>query len=413
MSVICRRRFLASSAGLALASNISLPSRVWAAEHATLRIATGAEVGDLDLLQNVSGFNAYTMVFEPLVRYGQRGEILPALAEKWEVSPDGKRLTFDLRQGVTFSDGTSFDAKVAEWNLLRWMGKDDFSWIGISQNFDKLVVEGSHRITIYLKAPVPAALYELTIIRPVRFLSPKAVDANGKQSAPIGTGPWTIIKNDNSETILIRNDSYWGPKPAFERAELKVVTDELSRANALRAGDLDIIGGDWVAPLSPRRAKTMSNEGGVTVYTEPGTATLVMGFNSKRPVLADPAVRQAVNVAVDRAAIAKILFEGYADPTADLFPALIPSSGTRHPIPLRDVANAKQILADAGWVASGNGWEKDGKTLELELVSSEESLPGARRLSELLQAMLGEVGIALKVSSVDNATFHERRPGFD
>lgn len=413
MDTLNRRTLLKAGAAIGLGSTLGWPAAALADNHMVLKIATGSEVGDLDLLQNVSGFNAYTMVFEPLIRYGQKGELQPALAEKWEVAPDGKFITFDLRQGVTFSDGEAFDAKSAEWNFLRWMGKSDFSWIGISEKFEKLAIDGTHRITVHLMGPVPAALYELTIIRPVRFLSPKAVDAEGKQNAIIGTGPWKIIKNDNAETVLVRNDSYWGPKPAFERCELKVVSDELARANALRAGDLDIIGGDWVAPLSPRRAKTLSGEAGITVYAEPGTATLIMGFNPKRPVLQDAKVRKAVNISIDRASIAKTLFEGYADPTMDVFPESIPPAGQRHPVPAMDIAAAKALLKDAGWTEEGDGWSKEGNMLELELVSSEESLPGGRRLSELLQAMLGQSGIKIKVSSVDNATFHQRRPNFD
>lgn len=407
-----RRAFLGAAAGLALAPRLAFPARA-AADDVPLRIATGSEVGDLDLLQNVSGFNAYTMVFEPLIRYGQNGALLPALAERWEVAPDGRSVAFDLRRGVSFSDGEPFDARAAEWNLLRWLGKDDFSWIGVSAGFDRLAVEGPNRIVLHLKAPVPAALYELTIIRPVRFLSPKAVDAAGKQSAPIGTGPWVITRNGNAETALERNEAYWGPKPSFRSVELKVVSDELARANALRAGDLDVVGGDWVAPLSPRRARTLSRESGITVYAEAGTATLIMGFNPKRPVLADARVRRAVNLAIDREAVAKTIFEGYADPTMDVFPAVIPLSGARHAVPAADAAAAGKLLDEAGWSAAGGGRRKDGTALELDLVSSEESLPGARRLSELLQAMLGQVGIAVKVSSVDNAIYHQRRPNFD
>ncbi|MER9868843.1 ABC transporter substrate-binding protein [Mesorhizobium sp. M0136] len=144
-------------------------------------------------------------------------------------------MAFDLREGVTFSDGTPFDSTAAEWNLKRWMGVSDFSWIGISDAFDSIVTDGPNKLTVKLERPVPAALLELTIVRPVRFLSPKAVDKDGKQTAPIGTGPWIVEKYDSSGTSLVRNDKYWGEKPLFSRMELKVVPDELARANGLRS----------------------------------------------------------------------------------------------------------------------------------------------------------------------------------
>jgi nickel transport system substrate-binding protein len=193
--------------------------------------------------------------------------------------------------------------------------------------------------------------------------------------------------------------------------ELKVVPDELARANALRAGELDVIGGDWVAPLSPRRAKALQGEG-MTIVAEPGTATTILGYSPKSPIMQDKSVREAIFQGIDRAAIAAVLFEGYADPTVDVFPTTVPTAGTRHPVPARDVAAAKAALTAGGWAASGTGWTKDGKPLEIDFLVSEESFPGSRRIAEMIQGMLTEVGLKVNISSVDNATMHERRPAF-
>jgi nickel transport system substrate-binding protein len=410
MLPITRRRLLGAVSTLTLIA--ALPRGPLAAGHETLRIAIAGETGDLDLLQNVSTLSSYTAVFDALIHYGPGGALEPGLATAWTVSEDGKSIAFDLREGVTFSDGTPFDATAAEWNLRRWMGVPDFSWIGISDAFEDIVVDGPNKITIKLKRPVPAGLQELAIVRPVRMLSPKAVDADGKQTAPIGTGPWVVESYDSARTVLTRNETYWGEKPFFSRMELIVVPDELARANGLRAGDLDVIGGDWVATLSPRRARALESEG-MTVVAEPGTAAMHLGFSPTSPMVQDKAVREAVFLGIDRAAIATVLFEGFADPTVDVFPANIPLSGKRHEVPARDVAAAKAALAAGGWTEEGPGWSKDGQPLELDLLVSEESLPGSRRIAEIVQGMLSEVGIKVNVDSVDNATIHERRPAFD
>ena len=282
-----RRNFLAGSAGLAFLS--ALPRISLAAGHETLKVAIAGETGDLDLLQNVSTLSSYTVVFDGLIHYGQNGLLEPGLATAWKLADDGKSISFDLREGVKFSDGTPFDAAVAEWNLKRWMGVADFSWIGIADAYESIAIDAPNKITVKLKRPVPAGLLELTIVRPVRFLSPKAVDANGKQTAPIGTGPWIVESYDSAGTVLVRNDNYWGEKPSFSRMELKVVPDELARANGLRSGDLDVIGGDWVAPLSPRRASALKGEG-MTVVAEPGTATTILGYSPKSAMMQDKAV---------------------------------------------------------------------------------------------------------------------------
>jgi nickel transport system substrate-binding protein len=401
---IDRRTFLAGTAGLAFLSSLS--ASVLAAGHETLRVAIAGETGDLDLLQNVSTLSSYSAVFDALIHYGPGGAMEPGLATAWKVAEDGKSISFDLREGVTFSDGTPFDADAAEWNLKRWMGVADFSWIGISGAFDSIVKDAPNKITVKLKQAVPAALLELTIVRPVRFLSPKA--AAGQ---PIGTGPWIVEKYSSTETILVRNDKYWGEKPSFARMELKVVPDELARANALRAGELDVIGGDWVAALSPRRAKALASDG-MTIVAQPGTATTILGFSPKSMLMQDKSVRQAIFLGVDRQAIATVLFEGYADPTIEIFPTTVPNAGARKPIPARDVAAAQAALTAAGWSGGGGGWTKDGKALEIDFLVSEESFPGSRRIAEIIQGMLTEVGLKVNISSVDNATMHDRRPKF-
>lgn len=409
MNDISRRNFLLTGSAISLIA--TLPRFAFAAGSETLRIAIAAETGNLDLLQNVSTLSAYTVVFDALIHYGQNGELEPGLATAWTIAQDGKSISFDLREGVNFSDGTPFDAEAAIWNLKRWMGVADFSWIGVADAYDDVVADAPNKITIKLKRPVPAALLELTIVRPVRFLSPKAIDGKGVQSAPIGTGPWIVESYDSARTVLVRNDKYWGDKPFFQKIELVVVPDELARANGLRAGDLDIIGGDWVATLSPRRAKALQAEG-VPVIAEPGTATMHLGYSPTSPMVQDLAVRKAVFLGIDRAAIATVLFEGFAEPTADVFPAVIPSSGKRHEVPARDVAAAKAALTEGGWMDHGTSWMKGDQTLKLDLLVSEESLPGSRRIAEIVQGMLTEVGITVTVSSVDNATIHDRRPAF-
>ena len=211
------------------------------------------------------------------------------------------------------------------------------------------------------------------------------------------------------ETILVRNDAYWGDKPAFVRRELKMVPDELARANALRAGELDVIGGDWVAPLSPRRAKALQGEG-MTIVAEPGTATTILGFSPKSPLMQDKAVRDAIFLGLDRATVATVLFEGFADPTVDIFPATVPTAGSPTPVPARDVAAAQAALTAGGWTGDGAGWTKDGMPLEIAFLVSEESFPGSRRIAEMIQGMLMEVGVKANIETVDNATMHDRRP---
>lgn len=409
-----RRRTLRALATVAvLVGGVMLPGAAFADEHDELRIAIGSEIGGLDLLQNVSPLHTYSLVFETLVRYGENGALEPALATSWTVSPNGRRLSFELRRRVTFSDGTPFDAEAAKWNLERWMGKEDFSWIGVADALDRIEVTGSHSLDIHLTREVPVALLELAIVRPVRFLSPNAVDSAGTQNAPIGTGPWVITENSGAGTTLVLNDNYWGEKPQFSKIELKVVADELSRSNGLRAGDLDIIGGQWVAPLSAQRARALDRVAGVSIATAPGDLAVLLTFSPKSGILSDPAVREAVSLSIDRDPMVQIVYQGFADPTANMYPPSIPDSGMVQPITPRNVQAARAKLASAGWSEWGDGWTKGGQTLSLDLAASDEWVAGSRVLAEIIQGQLKETGIDVSISTADFATFGDRRATYE
>ena len=140
MLTLDRRNFLAGTAGLSFLS--ALPRSAFADGHSdTLRVAIAGETGDLDLLQNVSTLSSYSAVFDALIHYGPGGTMEPGLATAWVEAEDGLSISFDLREGVSFSDGTPFDATAAEWNLKRWMGVADFSWIGIADAYDSIVID--------------------------------------------------------------------------------------------------------------------------------------------------------------------------------------------------------------------------------------------------------------------------------
>ena len=115
MTIVDRRAFLAGAAALSLSTVLARAAS--ADERGTLRVAIAAEAGDLDLLTNASSLSSYTAVSDPLVRYGRDGALESALAESWTVAPDGTSTAFKLRQGVSFSDGTPFDAEAATFNL--------------------------------------------------------------------------------------------------------------------------------------------------------------------------------------------------------------------------------------------------------------------------------------------------------
>lgn len=405
-----RRSFLQAMAALGTA--IAVPGFVGVshgADGATVRFALSKPAGDIDPHKYRGVWGIQDLAFEPLIGYGERGAIEPVLASAWEVLDNGAAIRFTLRGGVTFQDGTPWDAAAFKWNLERWITLEDHNWMNIVRLFDSIVVHGEHDVEVRFKEPPLGLLFEFTYSRPVRFLSPASVAADGSYQNPVGTGPWIQVEANDSHSLFRRFDGYWGDAPAFEQLEMVVLPDSRTRMSALRAGEIDVTGGDFLAPITATEARSMI-DAGLKVSIEPGSTTIILGFNPGRnPALGDPAVRHAINIGFDRAAIAQVLYRGFATPAGSLFSQAVPLSG-KQVVPLtRDIEQAKALLEEAGWTGEGIR-SKDGQPLSIELVVSEEQIVGSKSMAETIQAQLAEAGIGIVIRSVDHASRHSDIP---
>lgn len=408
----CKRRnilksALGFSAFTAFAGIGAVP--LLAAENGVLRMGMFKPAGDLNPQRYSGIWGVQAAIFDPLVAYGQDGTIEPALAESWTFNDDKTIITFRLRKGVKFTDGALFNAESMIWGMKRWIGTKTGNWLGISRAFKELVKIDDLTVELHLNSYVPSALQELVIVRPVRFLSPSGADAEGNYLAPIGSGPWILESNDETKTVLVRNEDYWGPKPSFKKLELIVIPDSNSRISALRAGDIDVTGGTKVGPISPQEALTLKSASGITVFHTGAPSTMILGINPDREFIRDVNVRNAMSLCIDRQAISDKLLNGYATPTMNLFPEMIPYSGKRYDVPTRNIEKAKMLLEEAGWIGDGVR-TKDGKPLELELVISEDAIAGSRSLGEVIQGQLSEAGFGIKLRQVDHLSRHDDIP---
>ncbi|ODR88540.1 ABC transporter substrate-binding protein [Sinorhizobium alkalisoli] len=407
-----RRHFLGGLSGvLCVTAAASLLPRIASAavDEGTLRVAIAKAAGDLNPHKYTGLFAVQDLLFEPLFNYAHDGSIEPGLATEWAVEDGGKLLNLKLREGVTFHDGTPFDAAALKWNLDRWIGIEANNWMNSSRLFAGLEIVDDHHVRIRFREPVLGLLQEFTYVRPVRFLSPNSVADDGSYKQPIGTGPWRQVSSSNEASLFERYDDYWGDKPAFPKLEVRVLPDSRGRMAALRAGDIDLMGGAFASPITATEAQTLS-AAGVQVAIDPGTTTMVMAFNPDRvDALKDPRVRKAINIGIDRAAISQVLYRGLASSTGNLFSPNVPMSGKRYDTPVRDIEAAKALLEAAGWTGEPMR-SKNGQQLALELVVSEEQIPGSRSVAEVIQAELMELGIQVTIRSVDHASRHSDIP---
>jgi ABC-type transport system substrate-binding protein len=261
---------------------------------------------------------------------------------------------------------------------------------------EEVSVVDDDTVELTLSAPYEPLLQELSVNRPVRFLSPSSVGNDDAFSEPIGTGPWMFESSSETAATLVRFDDYWGDRSSIDQVDFSVIPDSQTRVSALQADEIDLIGGAYLAPISPVEAQALEDADEVELLEGDPDTTFLLGFNTDGP-LGDQDVRDAVSLAIDLDALHEAAYAGFGEPASTLFPPTIPDHGT---VPDHDFDPdaARELL--------------DGERIEVELLASEAGLGGqtdSRTVSQAVAGALEDVGITVKINTVDGSTFFDEQ----
>ncbi|WP_078543011.1 nickel ABC transporter substrate-binding protein [Litchfieldia alkalitelluris] len=357
---------------------------------------------------------AQSMVYEPLVSYQDGGELKGHLAETWEISEDGTEYVFNLRQGVKFSDGTSFNAEIVKKNFDTILTNVDLhSWLGFIPKIAQTEVVDEYTFKLTLKESYYPTIQELAVVRPVRFLGeagfPEDGDTSNGIAKPVGTGPWVLDEYKVDEyAIFKRNDHYWGELPNAEKIQVKVIPDAETRVLAFEKGDLDLIYGEGVISLDAFKQLESTENYGTSVSEPVATRQLVMNTNKEQ--LSDERVRQALHYGFNKEAMVEGVTSGLEEKADYILPPNFPYTSSVDVTTVDyNVEKANQLLEEAGWkLPEGkNVREKDGKPLEFELMyDSAESIQ--KLMAETLQSEWAGLGVKLNIVGVELTTQVER-----
>ena len=355
----------------------------------------GNETLDPADTQNNSSYSHEVLLalYDGLVRMDNAGLPGPGLAESWTRNEGLTEITFKLRHGVTFHDGTPLNADAVKKNFERniALGRRAGGTVYEAMNLIAAIdVQGDDTIKLTLKAPNGQIEYWLGSTAGF-MVSPAALadGATGSALRAIGTGPFKLKSFEpNVKTVLVRNDAYWGGTAGRPAAfEHHYVPDGRARLNALRSGQANI------AQIDARQIPE-AKDAGLTVQVVEKNAFWDIYPNLAKGPLGDLRVRQAIMYAIDREAIAEALTFGSAHATRQYWssasPYYVKELETRYPF---DQDKARALLAEAGL--------KNGFELTQLLLNNSEY----RQIAEALQAMLGEVGIKVKFDVVDVSQF--------
>lgn len=390
------------------ASSVSPPRK---GDADTLVVRTAKDVGDLNPHTMKSQHYAQDWVYESLVAM-QNGKIVPQLAEKWEVSPDGRTYIFHLRKGVRFSDGSPFTSAVAKRNIEAVQRHaDGYSFLQSLTAIDKIEAPDDLTLVLKLNKPCNSLLNDFTFSRPLVMLGDKGFPPEGDPydkgiAAPIGTGMWKLKEHVPDQYALFeRNENYWGDKPKFKYLKAVVIPDVNTAANAMKAGEIDVMVDS--TQITADLYKSMGAAGFQTA-AEPTTSISNLNINTAGPVTKDVNVRLAMEYAVDNNEISKGIFGGLQAPATAYFSTDVPYTDTGiKPYP-HDLDKANQILEKDGWVyADGDKVRsKNGQKLELDLIY-DSSVTNDRDIGLILQSQYAKAGIQLNIVPQDSQVYRK------
>lgn len=326
----------------------------------------------------------YANVFEGLTRINEDGSVSPLLAESWTVSEDGRVYDFKLREGVTFHDGTAFDAEDVIFTLNRAKAPGSTNaQRPIFEMIETVEATGLYSVRVILKEPLGAFPTYLGWGDAV-VVAPESAATNA--SSPVGTGPFKFSRwRKGASATLIRNDDYWRARPALDQINFIFIPDPTAAFAALMAGDVD---GFPNYPAAENLGLIERDER-FKIVTGTGEGEMILAINNAEPPFDDIRVRRALNHAVDKEAVIEAGLFGFGTPIGSHFPPHHPSYEDLTGLYPYNPAEARRLLAEAGYP---NGFKT---TLALPPPAY------ARRGGEVIAAQLEAVGIKVEIRNIE------------
>ena len=396
-----RRALLAATAATALALSVGVA--VAQTPEDVLIVGQIAEPQALDpaAVTAVNDFRILMNMYDGLVRYKDGTlEVEPALATEWTISDDGKVYTFTLREGVTFHDGSAFDAEAVKFNFDRMLDEahpyhdtGPFPLSFFFSSVESVDVIDAQTVAFNLNAPYAPFLSNLAYPTGL-IVSPAAVMEHGADFGrnPSGTGAFTFGEWRSNEAVVVQaNPDYWDGAPELETVVFRPITDANTRTAEMLAGGIDLMVEVPPVALSEFQGDTY------TVHEQAGPHVWFLILNAKEGPFADVRVRQAANYAINKEAIVNDVLEGTAEVAAGPTPPAFAwaYNPDLEPYPY-DPEKARALLAEAG---------AEGAELTFYVTEGGSGMLDPVAMGTAIQADLEAVGLDVTIETYEWNTF--------
>ncbi len=390
-----------------------------AAADRTLVYSHFANAGPLNPhLYSPNQMYAQELLYDGLVQLADDNRIEPALAETWDISPDGLVYTFHLRPGLKFSDGTPLDAAAVDLNFQSILkNRARHAWLELANRIVSHRALNDRDFQLVLDQPYQPVLADLALPRPFRILAPSAFPPSGNTrdgiARPIGSGPFLLQESNlGVQDVFVRNPHYWGEKPRLERVVVKIIPDPVARAIAFQTGEIDLIYGEGQIPFY--QYDVFAKDPRYVAAASKPMGGLAVAINTNRAPTDDLRVRLALQHLVDKDALAAGVFLGSQVKADFLFNPDLPECQT-YLTPYRyDPAEAERLLDAAGWILNpvSKIRFRDGQPLSANLCYVGNNATH-KAIAEILQANAAAVGFGLTLLGEEEDSFLRRQRSGD
>ncbi|MDQ3457809.1 MAG: ABC transporter substrate-binding protein [Deinococcota bacterium] len=358
-----------------------------------LIIGESAEAVGLDprVQNDVPSFTRMQTIMEPLVTFSTDMEVIPRLAESWQIGEDGLSLTFALRQGVLFHHGQELTAEDVVYTF-DWVLDEANNSVHRSLYADITAVEAVDDYTVRMELQAPNAF----VLNNVALMPivPRDADERDFDRQPVGTGPLVFESWTRDDRMVLRAfPDYWGGRPQIDEVEFRPIPEDTARLLAFEAGEIDLYQGRVV----PSEVESLEANPDIGVQRVPGLTYTYVGFNQEVEPLDDVRVREAIAHLIPREAVVERVMQGTAEVAISPFSSGSPWYYPGVPRFDYDPERARELLAEAGLEAGG---------LSLSIYTNQN--PVREQVAEILQAELSQLGIELTVTIEEWGAFLSR-----
>ncbi len=364
----------------------------------TIRVALNGDQDNLDPHNNRTNSIVVSQIYGRLVTRDMNNEIVPDLAESWEVSEDELTWTFHLRKGVKFHNGQEFTARDVKASIERTIDKvntvNTTEAMGI---IDEVIIVDDYTVQLVTGKPVGPFLQTMSgnlggMMMCADVIEEYGADIGYDPETVVGTGPYRLAEWNKEENMTLEaNEDYWRGTPTIKYIEFQAIPDDNARSIALETDQID-----FMFRVPPSEVSRLNAVDGIHVETKDSMSLHLFLFNMSRPILEDPRIRQAIIASVDMETMVSALFGELGETVATAPCSPLYFGYKEMGAQPYDVEMAKELLAEAGY--------PDG--IEISIMTCGIYNNGIE-MAEVMKEMMAEANITLNIEVMERAAFSE------